>query len=80
MQSFLLDYLGRHLGFIQMQEELKRLSQVYNNYTGRNLFIYAADVNKARMGIDVSMMQDDFYMIEDILRTTDKEMFLWILL
>ena len=73
MQSFLLEYLGRHLGFIQMQEELKRLSLVYNNYTGRNLFIYAADVNKARMGIDVSMMQDDFYMIEDILRTTDKD-------
>jgi len=33
------------------------------------MFIYAADINKARNGqIDVSLVQDDFYNIQDILR------------
>ena len=38
------------------------------------MFIYAADINKARnRGIDVSLVQDDFYNIQDILRQSDKK-------
>ena len=38
------------------------------------MFVYASDINKGRTkGVDVSLVQDDFYNIQDILRESDKE-------
>jgi hypothetical protein len=73
MASILNDYISRRLGILELQAELQRLIGLYNNFTGRYLFIYAADFNKGRQGIDVSLMQDDFYAIQDILRESDKK-------
>lgn len=73
MASILEDYINKGLGSIDLKNELKRLTKLYNKHTGRNLFIYASDFNKQRQGIDVSLMQDDFYTIQDILRESDKE-------
>ncbi|MBK6625956.1 MAG: ATP-dependent Clp protease proteolytic subunit [Chitinophagaceae bacterium] len=57
-----------------LQTELQKLIADYNKHTGRYMFIYAADINKARnRGIDVSLVQDDFYNIQDILRQSDKK-------
>ena len=73
MASILEDYINKRLGLLDLKNELKRLVKLYNQLTGRNLFIYAADFNKQRQGIDVSLMQDDFYTIQDMLRESDKE-------
>lgn len=68
MSSLLIEYVNRNLGVMQMQAELKRLISEYNKHTQRSMFIYASDLNKGSMGIDVSLVQDDFYVIEDVLR------------
>lgn len=73
MASILENYIEKGYGSIDLKKELKRLIKEYNKLTGRSLFIYAADFNKMRQGIDVSLMQDDFYTIQDILRESDKE-------
>jgi hypothetical protein len=69
MASIFNEYLSKRLGFIDLQNELQRLIKDYNKYTGRYMFVYASDINKGRSrDIDVSMVQDDFYNIQDILR------------
>jgi hypothetical protein len=72
MASILNEYMSKRWGVLEFKAELKRLISQYNKLTSRNLFIYAADFNKGRRGIDVSLMQDDFYTIQDILRESDK--------
>lgn len=73
MASILEDYIHKGYGLLDLKNELKRLIKEYNQSTGRNLFVYASDFNKQRQGIDVSLMQDDFYTIQDMLRESNKE-------
>lgn len=73
MASILEDYINKGYGLLDLKNELKKLLKEYHKQTGRNLFIYASDFNKQRQGIDVSLMQDDFYTIQDMLRESDKE-------
>ena len=74
MARILNEYVSRRLGILELQTELQKLIADYNKHTGRYMFIYAADINKARnRGIDVSLVQDDFYSIQDILRQSDKK-------
>ncbi|MFH1852582.1 MAG: hypothetical protein ABIA75_09580 [Candidatus Neomarinimicrobiota bacterium] len=48
------------------------LINLYNKHTGRYLFIYASDINKGKnREIDISLVQDDFYTIQDILRESN---------
>jgi hypothetical protein len=69
MGSILNEYIGKRLGLLELQNELQRLIISYNKYTARYMFIYVSDINKGRNGgIDISMVQDDFYNIQDILR------------
>lgn len=73
MARILDEYISKRLGILEMQKELQRLIGLYNKHTGSHLFVYAADLNKGRTrGIDVSLEQDDFYIIQDILRDTTK--------
>ena len=72
MTSILSDYISKCWGVLEFKDELKNLINQYHDLTGRNLFIYAADLNKGRRGIDVSLIQDDFYTIQDILRESNK--------
>jgi len=67
------EYLSKRLGVLELKDELKKLIGQYNGLTGRNLFVYAADRNKGPRGIDVTLTQDDFYTIQDILRESDKQ-------
>jgi len=74
MASILNEYLSKKLGFLELQKELQRLIAAYNLHTGRYLFVYAADINKGKNhGIDISLVQEDFYNIQDILRESDKK-------
>lgn len=73
MASIISDYISRNMSILDLKKELSVLRSEYNRITGRNLFIYAADFNKARQGIDVSLMQDDFYTIQDILRESTQK-------
>ncbi len=73
MASILNDYLNKRMGILDLQNELQRLIRAYNKETGRYLFIYASDINKGGRGINVSMVQDDFYNIQDILRETKQK-------
>ena len=74
MPSIINEYVSKELGLIDLQDELQGLIKRYNDYTGRNLFVYAADINKSRIrGVDVSMVQDDFYTLQDILRELKKK-------
>ena len=71
MAGILNEYLNRKLSFVELQKELSTLVQRYNNYTGRYLFIYASDFCGTKTGIpDLSLNQDDFYNIQDLLRET----------
>jgi hypothetical protein len=73
MASILNEYISKRWGVLELKAELKNLTRQYKDLTGRNLFVYAADFNKGRRGIDVSLMQDDFYTIQDVLRESDKK-------
>ncbi|OAV72809.1 Serine dehydrogenase proteinase [Bacteroidales bacterium Barb6] len=73
MASILNDYILRRMGILDLQSELQRLIIKYNKCTGRYMFIYAADINKGRIkGVEVSLVQDDFYNIQDILRESTR--------
>lgn len=74
MASILNEYLNRRMSIIDLQNELQKLIKDYNKYTGRYLFVYSSDINKGRTrGIDVSLIQDDFYNVQDILRESNKD-------
>ena len=74
MAGILNEYISRKLSFKGLMDELDRLILAYNRHTGRYLFIYTADFNKAKQGIpDISMDQDDFYNIQDILRESSEK-------
>ncbi len=68
--SILNEYLNKRLGFLDLKAELQRLIGLYNRHTKRTLFVYAADLTKTRISnsLDISMNQEDFYVIQDILR------------
>ena len=73
MASILDEYLKKRMGILELQTELQKLISDYNKYTGRYMFVYASDINKGRSrGVDVSLVQEDFYNIQDILRESDK--------
>jgi hypothetical protein len=74
MASILSEYISKNLGLLDLQNELQLLVKAYNSHTARYMFIYAADINKSRnRGIDVSLVQDDFYAIQDILRESTEK-------
>lgn len=74
MASILNEYISKKLGLIDLQNELQELIKTYNKHTGRYMFIYASDISKGRnSGVDVSMVQDDFYNIQDILRESKEK-------
>ena len=69
MPGILNEYLNKKMSVIDLQNELSRLVRRYNSYTGRYLFIFASDFCGIKKGIpDISMNQDDFYNIQDLLR------------
>lgn len=69
MQSIISEYIAKNLNILALQDELQKLIKEYNKYTSKYLFVYASDINKGLIqGVRVSLEQDDFYTIQDLLR------------
>jgi ATP-dependent protease ClpP protease subunit len=74
MQSIINEYLEKKLNILSLQDELQRLIKEYNKHTNRYLFVYAADVSKGTIqGVVVTLVQDDFYTIQDLLRESTSQ-------
>jgi hypothetical protein len=69
MKSFLEDYIDRRLSITDLHTELHKLIEEYETLTGRLLFVYSADLDKgSSKNANISLTQDDFYIIQDMLR------------
>ena len=66
--SYLDEYISRKLNPIQLEEELMKLINEYDEITGKHLFVYSVDLNKYDLPNDIRI--DDLYIIKDILRNT----------
>jgi len=62
--SFILKYFNKSI--IELEDILKKLVKKYEKITGRPIFIYCADFNKAKLPI--SMIPDDYFIIYDYLQ------------
>src|SRR5690606_1253512 len=69
MKSFLEEYIERRLSITDLHTELHKLIEEYETQTGRLLFVYSADLDKgSTKNANISLTQDDFYIIQDMLR------------
>lgn len=69
MKSILEEYIDKRLSITDLHQELHRLIEEYITKTGRFLFVYSADFEKgASKNANISLTQDDFYIIQDLLR------------
>lgn len=69
MKSLLEEYIDRKLSITDLHSELHKLIEEYETSTGRLLFVYSADFEKgASKNANISLTQDDFYIIQDMLR------------
>jgi hypothetical protein len=53
MTNIIGDYLGKNLSILGLKKELSSLMKQYKTYTGRDLFVYAADFSKGKQA-DIS--------------------------
>lgn len=63
--GYLNEYIDKKLSPNELMDELHSLVSRYNSFTGRYLFLYVAAMSKH---IPVSLEQDDFYIIRDVLK------------
>ncbi|MGV8946483.1 MAG: SDH family Clp fold serine proteinase [Lutibacter sp.] len=69
MKSLLQEYIDKKLSITDLHKELHQLIEDYETSTGRFLFIYSADFDKGNSkNVNISLTQDDFYIIQDLLR------------
>ena len=69
MKSTLEEYIERKLSITDLHKELHKLIEEYETLTGRFLFVYSADIDKgASKDANISLTQDDFYIIQDMLK------------
>lgn len=69
--GYLNEYIDKRLSPSELMEELKRLVQQYNFQTGRYLYLYVAAMAKRLPRL--SLEQDDFYIIRDMLNNVQNE-------
>lgn len=69
MKSVLEEYIDKKLSITDLHKELHKLIEEYETNTGRLLFVYSADIDKgSSKNANISLTQDDFYIIQDILK------------
>ncbi|MDD3721112.1 MAG: hypothetical protein PHW92_01305 [Lutibacter sp.] len=69
MKSLLQEYIDKRLSITDLHKELHQLIEDYETSTGRFLFVYSADFDKGNSKDgNISLTQDDFYIIQDLLR------------
>ena len=64
--GYLNEYIDKRLTPNDLMKELKRLVEEYNSLTGRYLYLYVAAMAKRVQGL--SLEQEDFYIIRDMLK------------
>lgn len=64
--GYLNEYIDKNLSPNELMNELKRLVLEYNSLTGRYIYLYVAAMTKKIPGI--SLEQEDFYIIRDMLQ------------
>lgn len=69
--GYLNEYIDKNMNPNELMEELKRLVEQYNSRTGRYLYLYVAAMAKRVPGI--SMEQEDFYVIRDMLKDVKEQ-------
>lgn len=69
--SYMDEYIDKGLNPIQLEEELMKLINDYDEITGKHLFLYSVDLNTPDVPTAISI--DDLYTIKDILRNDDSE-------
>lgn len=72
MTNIIGDYLGKNLSILGLKKELSSLMKQYKTYTGRDLFVYAADFSKGKQA-DISLSQEDYFLFQDILRNSSEK-------
>lgn len=69
--SYMDEYIGKGLNSIQLENELMKLINEYDEMTGKHLFLYSVDSNKHDVPNDLII--DDLYTIKDILRNDESD-------
>ncbi len=65
------EYINKRMGSLDLQEELKRLINIYNDYRGTYLFIYYSAIEKPIP--DTQLMMSDYYVIHDFLNGSNHD-------
>ena len=66
--GFMNEYIKRKLSAIDLQSELQKLISEYNKIRGAFTLVYISAIGKHAQIPDVSLSQDDYYLIHDLLR------------
>ena len=69
--GYLKEYIDKNMKPNDLFAELQNLTERYKDSTGRYLYLYVAAMSKRIPGI--SMEQDDFYIIRDMLQNLENE-------
>lgn len=69
--SYMDEYIGKELNSVQLEDELMKLIQKYDEITGKHLFLYSVDLNTPDVPTAITI--DDLYTIKDILRNDNSK-------
>ena len=69
--GYLNEYIDKRLSPNELMDELKSLVEQYNSLTDRYLYLYVAAMAKRIPGL--SLEQEDFYIIQDMLRDVQNQ-------
>ncbi len=65
--SLLNEYISKKMSALDLETELVRLVQLYNDHKGSYLMIYAVAMDKGNI-TDISLVMDDYHIIHEMLR------------
>ena len=71
--SLLKEYIEKRMSSTDLQNELKRLVHEYNSIKGTYLLIYAVDFDKARQGLGIDLVMNDYHIIHEMLRNIERD-------
>ena len=63
--SLLNEYISKRMGALDLETELIRLVQLYNDRKGSYLLIYAVGMDKGNI-TDISLNMEDYHIIHEI--------------
>ena len=70
--SLLNEYINKRMSSIDLQDELRKLIYEYNSIKDTYLLVYAVDFEKARQGLIIDLVMNDYHIIHELLRKVEK--------